>query len=230
MDTWSAAPIGVSPAPGFSADPQLVFAPHLYAGSITADRSLGVDLFTIPGEFDEAQREADRYQTTFWSGEWGWFGDPNADAAKVGQYATQEDAHLVGGAWWQWKQACGDPHSIGTPGGHPPAQTDSLVRLACPSDTPLGIAQPFQRILGRAYPRAAPGTLLSLTSDPTTGALHLFGKTDGKGGALDVWVPATGTAPVVSGTNLAAIRVVAVDGGYRVTARANGSYELSVAR
>ena len=39
MDTWSAAPVGVSPAPAFSDDDQLVFAPHLYAGSITADRS-----------------------------------------------------------------------------------------------------------------------------------------------------------------------------------------------
>ena len=230
MDTWSAAPIGVSPAPGFSADPQLVFAPHLYAGSITADRSLGVDLFTIPGEFDEAQREADRYQTTFWSGEWGWFGDANTDAAKVTQYAAEEDAHLVGGAWWQWKQACGDPHSIGTPGGHPPAQTDSLVRLSCPSDAPIGIAEPFRRILGRAYPRAAPGTLVSLSSDPATGALALTGTTDGKGGALDVWVPPTGGPPVVSGTNVTAIRVVAVDGGYRITARATRSYQLSVTR
>ena len=230
MDTWSAAPIGASPAPGFSADRQLVFAPHLYAGSITADRSLGVDLFTIPGEFDEAQREANRYQTTFWSGEWGWFGDPNTDAPKVAEYAAQEDAHLVGGAWWQWKQACGDPHSIGTPGGRPPARTDSLVRLACPSDTPLGIAEPFQRILGRPYPRAAPGTLASLSSDPASGALHLAGETDGRGGALDVWVPAAGNPPAVSGTNIAGIRVVVVDGGYRVTARATGPYQLSVTR
>ena len=227
MDTWSAVPIGVSPAPGFSADPQVAFAPHLYAGSITADRSLGVDLFTIPGEFDEAQREADRYQTTFWSGEWGWFGDPNADAAKVAQYAAEEDAHRVGGAWWQWKQACGDPHSIGTPGGHPPTQTDSLVRLACPSDTPVGIAAPFQRVLGRAYPRAAPGVLLSLESDPTTGTLRLTGDTDHKG-VLDIWVPASGTQPVVGGDNISDVRVVQVDGGYRVTAKAAGSYGLEL--
>src|SRR5436190_11397489 len=86
MDTWSAAPVGVSPAPGFSADSQIVFAPHLYAESITADRSLGAGLFTIPNEFDEAQREANRYQTTFWSGEWGWFGaDPAANASKVAE-------------------------------------------------------------------------------------------------------------------------------------------------
>ena len=230
MDTWSAVPFGVSPAPGFSDDAQVIFAPHLYAGSITADRAAGVDVFPIPGEFDEAQREADRYQTTFWSGEWGWFGDPATDASKVAEYAAQEDSHLVGGAWWQWKQACGDPHSIGVPGGHGPSQTDSLVRLGCPSDTPLGIAEPFQRILGRAYPRAAPGRLQSLTSEPATGTLHLSGDAGSNPGPVDLWVPAFGGSPVVNGTNVTDIRVTPVSGGYRVTAMAGGSYELSVTR
>jgi len=227
MDTWSAAPIGISPAPGFTTDPQIVFAPHLYAESITADRSLGVDLFTIPGEFDEAQREAARYQTTFWSGEWGWFGDPNADAPKVAEYAAEEDAHLVGGAWWQWKQACGDPHSLGSPDGHPPAQTDSLVRLACPTDAPVGIPDALQRIVGRAYPRAAPGVLQSLNSDPATGTLHLAGFA-GAGGSLDLWAPAAAGAPVVGGTNITGIRIEAVDGGYRITATASGAYHLDL--
>jgi endoglycosylceramidase len=231
MDTWSAAPLGVSPAPAFSSDPEIAFAPHLYAGSITADRSLGVDLFTIPNEFDEARREADRYQTTFWSGEWGWFGDPNTDATRVAQYAAQEDSHLVGGAWWQWKQACGDPHSIGTPGGHPPSQTDSLVRLACPSDAPVGIAAPFQRILGRAYPRAAAGTLRSLASDPATGDLEVTGASGAQNGTVDIWAPAAETAPpVVSGTNIGGVEVAAVPGGYRVTVKVTGSYAVSITR
>ncbi|MCU1448168.1 MAG: glycoside hydrolase family 5 protein, partial [Acidimicrobiales bacterium] len=231
MDTWSAAPIGVSPAPGFSADPQLVFAPHLYAGSITADGSFGVDLFSIPGEFDEAQREADRYQTTFWSGEWGWFGDPRTQAPKVAEYARQEDAHLVGGAWWQWKQACGDPHSIGVPGGQGPKTTDSLVKLACPENTPIGVSPEFGRILSRAYPRAAPGHIDSLTSDPGSGALHIRGTAAGAGGALDVWAPAaSGTPPVVTGLNVSAIGVTPVAGGYRITGTATGTYELVVTR
>jgi len=228
MDTWSAAPVGVSPAPAFSTDPQIVFAPHLYAGSITADRSLGLNLFKIPDEFDEAQREAARYQTTFWSGEWGWFGsDPASNAPSVAEYASQEDAHLVGGAWWQWKQACGDPHSIGTPGGHPPRQTDSLVRLACPTDTPVGIPPAYQRILGRAYPRAAAGMLRSLSSDPVSGELQLTGTAGTEGGTVDIWVPA-GPAPVVHGTNIGAVDVAAVPGGYRVTVSVTGPYAVSV--
>jgi endoglycosylceramidase len=135
----------------------------------------------------------------------------------------------VGGAWWQWKQACGDPHSIGTPDGHPPAQTDSLVRLACPSDSPVGIPESFQRVLGRAYPRAAPGVVRTLTSDPVTGTLHVAGTTDHKG-VLDLWMPAAGGPPVVGGTNVTGVRVVQVDGGYRVTAKAVGVYALDLTR
>ena len=112
----------------------------------------------------------------------------------------------------------------------PVVPTATPSRLIVYSATPTLSVEAFQRIVGRAYPRAAPGTLLSLSSDPATGALHLSGKTDDKGGALDVWVPATWTPPVVSGTNVAAIRVLAVDGGYRVTARASRSYQLSVTR
>ncbi len=231
MDTWSAAPAGVSPAPGFTDDPQVVFAPHLYAESITADRAAGVTVFTIPGEFDEAQREAARYRTTFWSGEWGWFGgNPAGSAPKVAEYAAEEDAHLVGGAWWQWKQACGDPHSLGAPDGRPPAQTDSLVRLACPSDAPVGIPPSFQQVLGRAYPRAAPGALHSLTSDPATGALQLAGDAGRRPGVLDVWAPALTGVPNVTGTNVTNVTVTAVPGGYHITARAAGAYSLAVTR
>jgi endoglycosylceramidase len=138
---------------------------------------------------------------------------------------------LVGGAWWQWKQACGDPHSIGTPGGHPPSQTDSLVRLACPSDAPVGIAAPFQRILGRAYPRAAAGTLRSLASDPATGDLEVTGASGAQNGTVDIWAPAAETAPpVVSGTNIGGVEVAAVPGGYRVTVKVTGSYAVSITR
>src|SRR5207253_8613876 len=52
-----------------------------------------------------------------------------------------------------------------------------------------------------SYPRAAPGRLTQLSSDPTTGALSLDGVT-AKAGVVDVWVPAAGgPAPVVTGTN-----------------------------
>jgi len=234
MDTWSAIPVGVSPAPGFTNDDQIVFAPHIYAESITADGSLGVKLFSIPGSFDEAQREAARHQTTFWSGEWGWFGDAagvSARADKIAEYARQEDINFVGGAWWQWKQACGDPHSIGAPGGTPPPQTDSLVRLSCPSNAPAGILPAVRTVLARAYPRAAPGRLTFLSSDPASGWFHVRGETDAASaaGTLDVWAPARGNEPpAVWGVNLSDITITPVAGGYRVTAAVRGAYQLTL--
>jgi endoglycosylceramidase len=56
--------------------------------------------------------KAGLYGTTVWSGEWGWFGDPSGAAPKVRRYVAQEDAYLWGGAWWDWKQSCGDPHQF----------------------------------------------------------------------------------------------------------------------
>jgi len=223
MDYWSSASIGVSPIP-FTADRDVVFAPHLYGGSITLDRSLGVDLISIGFGFDEAAREAARYGATFWSGEWGWFGDPATQAAMVKEYAAHEDAHLVGGAWWQWKQSCGDPHTIGTPGGKPPPTSGNLVVLSCPDNGDLGLAQPFAHVLARAYPRAAPGELRSLASDSETGVMDLAG--DGKG-VLDLWSP---RAPVVTGTGITGLTVMPSAGGFRAQAEVCGAYSVHLAQ
>jgi endoglycosylceramidase len=227
MDYWSTVSLGISPLP-FTTDPDVVFAPHLYGGSITADRALGLDLISIAFGFDEAAREAARYGTTFWSGEWGWFGDPASQAAMVKEYAAQEDQHLVGGAWWQWKQSCGDPHTIGTPGGEPPSTSGNLVLLSCPTNADLGLAQEFADVLSRAYPRAAPGRLRSLASDPDGGELDLTG---GGTGLLDVWAPALGpNPPVVTGTGISGVTVVTSAGGYRVRATTCGDYSLHLSR
>ena len=46
-----------------------------------------------------------------------------------------------------------------------------------------------------------------------------------------MWVPAGGLpAPIVTGTNLSAVHVAAVDGGYRVTGRASDRYRLELTR
>jgi endoglycosylceramidase len=215
----------------------VVFAPHLYVGSLSLDRTVGQSVLSISSEFDEAQREAARDGTTFWSGEWGWFGDPATQASQVAEYASQEDSHLVGGAWWQWKQACGDPHNLS--GGEPSQWTSpSLNRYQCTptSVTPLGIPAPFGAILSRAYPRAAPGRIVSLTSDPASGAMDLRGTTSALG-VLEVWAPApsfgqtfAGSAPTVTGTNLSRVDVESVPGGYRIRAVVAGSYELLIGR
>ena len=147
---WSG--VGIWPAnPLLPVDGDVVFAPHLYAGSITV-----VPVIGIAQGFFAADLLAKASRTTFWSGEWGWFGNPSSDANAVREYARFEDRYRVGGAWWDWKQACGDPHNHS--GVTPTELSPSLNRFACPGDIPLGIPAEFNAILSRAYPRAAAGT------------------------------------------------------------------------
>jgi endoglycosylceramidase len=194
------------PLPGFSRDPDLVYAPHLY------DESISPLPGTIEQGFANAATAARTYGTPFWSGEWGWFGDPAADAPKITRYAAAEDRALVGGAWWQWSQACGDPHNVQL----------RHVRPACAATgkQPGGlVAAPAStlRILDRAYPRAAPGTLTSIHADIPSGRLSLTGQADRPGVPADLWVPARCAAPEVTGSGLGPSTVTAVPGGARLS-------------
>src|SRR5690606_30836949 len=88
---------------GFAGDTNVVFSGHNYAESfLPVDMSI---VFTYFGAL------AEQYGAPLWIGEFGWFSDPPANAEKVVRYGDFEDELLLGGAWWQWIQACGDPHS-----------------------------------------------------------------------------------------------------------------------
>jgi endoglycosylceramidase len=231
---WSLATVAPVPLPGFTADHDIAFAPHLYGGSIAIDavvaRSLGLgDLLpaTMALGFVNAEVMAALHGAPWFSGEWGWFGDPATDGPLAAEYGRLEDAHLAGGAWWSWKQACGDPHNIGTPGNRPGPVSPSLHRISCPGGEDLGIPPQFARVLSRAYPRAAPGRLIAITSDPDDGSLTVEGESAG-GGVLDLWVPDRGLGPpdVRTGQDAA---VTAVTGGWRLrVAVGGGRYAVTV--
>ncbi|MBX3286372.1 MAG: hypothetical protein KF703_13570, partial [Actinobacteria bacterium] len=138
-----------------------------------------------------------------------------------------------GSAAWQWRQRCGDPHTIGTPGNRPTGPVIQLNLVQCPDDADAGPNEPFLAVVGRAYPRAAPGTLLTLSSDPDTGALELTGEAPAKpdpDGPLVVWVPDRVPAlGDITSESLAGITVAEVDGGSVVTATATGGrYRLAL--
>ena len=177
--------------------------------------------------FALAGATASTYRSTVWSGEWGWFGDPAGDEPSIREYARQEDAHRWGGAWWDWKQACGDPHQFADGDSTQPAAiSPSLNRFACPSQTPLGIPPTTRRILARPYARFSPGRLTSLSSDPDTGAVSLAGSDPDPHGScrLEVWLP---TRPAsVMGRGVGSIRLAPSAGGWRLTACARGDYTL----
>ncbi len=203
-------------------DDNVVFAPHNYNDSIQGG--------TVQEGFEVADKAAKAYGTTFWIGEYGWFGTPADDAAKVASYAALEDQYRVGGAWWQWKQACGDPHSVGSQGGTPPDELIHFHRTDCPGDVNKGPIAEWLPILSRAYPRSAPGTLAQLSSDPATGALVVVGSAgDASHDArLDLWIPDRGQGqPTIGGSGLGAVDVHPVDGGYRYLIEVSGCYVVT---
>jgi endoglycosylceramidase len=221
---WSVAGPAAAPQPGFTTDPLVVFAPHLYA------ESLPPNAVTIEQGFAIAQTVAANYHAPLWVGEWGWFGDPHSDAAKVRRYTAAADASRIGGAWWVWKQACGDPHNV-TASGIAPV-TGNLNRYACPSGTPLGMPQPFAMPLSAAYPQAAPGRLTALRSDPDAGAITLAGDNPNPSAScqLLLWLPDRGHGtPHLTTSHVTDLSVQPVAGGFRVTGCASDTYTVTTA-
>ena len=218
---WSAFGITLWPIGLFQLDGNIVFAPHLYSGSITVTG-------TIASGFANAANVARFYQTPFWSGEWGWFGDPRVTAPQIRAYGQYEDKYRIGGTAWQWHQACGDPHSQAIWGGHDVTGTQySVVESECPGDTVTGVSPAYATVLSRAYPRYSPGHLDSLSSDPLQGVLTLSGATAATG-TLELWVPQTGRVdtPRLSGGANTRIRIL--PGGYLVQTRVSGNYVIRV--
>lgn len=208
-----------APVPfGFTSDTNIVFSGHNYGDSITP--------LPLALVFTYFAGLAEQYGAPLWIGEYGWFDDPAGNAGKVLAYAEVEDDLVVGSAWWQWIQACGDPHSIGSQGGTPPPLLVHYKANECPGDLDRGPVPEWRVALGRTYPRAAPGEITSLESDPTTGTARIGGSGTGR---FDLWVPDRGDGePEVGGSGLADIEVVAVAGGWRVLGTACGDYTITV--
>jgi endoglycosylceramidase len=201
----------------FTTDDNIVFSGHNYGDSITP---VPMDVVFTYFAF-----QAEQYDAPLWIGEYGWFDDPPANAANVARYASIEDQMVLGSAWWQWIQACGDPHSIGTQGGTPPPLLIHYKANECPGDVDLGPI-PEWFALSRAYPRAAPGVIRTLTSDPEAGTMTLTGEGTGR---FDLWVPQdVGEAPSVGGSGIGSVEFVEVDGGWRVFGVTCGPYEITM--
>ncbi|NUR91450.1 MAG: cellulase family glycosylhydrolase [Nonomuraea sp.] len=212
---WSGLGFEVPVPKGFTDDRLLVFAPHLYNESITIDQGTGLTVTSIERGFDLASRAAEHYGAGLWSGEWGWFGDPAS--APITRYTDQEDRHRIGGAFWVWKQSCGDAH----------AQADAetggnLIIEDCATGKDLPPPAEYVAALSRPYPRSAPGRLTGLTSDQAS----LTARGEGSGCGLDVWFPGD-TRPVVGGTGLRGLTVQQAPGGWRIGGCASGPYSLT---
>ncbi len=199
---------------GFTTDQNVVWAVHnyvesLFGGQIESFTKLLVDV------------GHGLYGTTVWFGEFGWFDDPAAQKPKVIRFGVQQDRFGVGGAWWQWRQACGDPHTIGTPGGSPPPVLIHYQRNLCPGDVNEGPVPEWRVVLSRPYPRAVPGHLTGLLSSGDAGTMALTADGADPGSTqeartFEVWAPGA-APPVVGGTGIADVTLTALFGGTRVT-------------
>ncbi|MER6514053.1 cellulase family glycosylhydrolase [Nonomuraea sp. NPDC001636] len=212
---WSGLGFEVPVPKDFTDDRLLVFAPHLYNESITIEQGTGLTVTSIERGFELASRAAKYYGAGLWSGEWGWFGDPAA--APIARYTDQEDRHRIGGAFWVWKQSCGDAHaSAGAMTG------GNLVIEDCATGKDLPPPAEYVAELSRPYPRSTPGRLTGLTSDRAS----LTARGEGSGCGLDVWFPGD-ARPSVRGTGLSGVAVRQAPGGWRVTGCTSGSYSVT---
>lgn len=219
---WSAFGVTLWPIGFFMFDPDIVFAPHLYSGSITITG-------TIESGYQHAKRVADFYRAPFWSGEWGWFSAGDDAENGVWQYAQYEDEYRIGGATWQWKQACGDPHPQKLWDGQPVQETQYQVNIIyCPGDVEGGINPVYRTVLSRAYPRHSPGELTQLSSDPYQGEFLMEGHTSQQGTAL-VWVPQSERRefPLISPAQ-SLISRQSVPGGYLLGLSVSGNYRVRI--
>lgn len=221
---WSGLGFDVTPPPGFTSDTQLVFAPHPYSESITLDQSLGLTIASIERNLAMSADAAKSYGAALWLGEWGWFGDPDVDGAKVQRFVAAQDRLGVGGAFWVWRQGCGSPET-----GDNAESSGNLVSVDCATGAltppPAGFAEP----LSRAYPRAFPGRLDSLVSGGADLEFSATVDDPAINCELDIWVPGE-NEPVLSTTGVTGAEAVEVPGGWQVTGCAEGSYTVTVER
>jgi len=198
---------------------------HNYAESILS----GV---TIEGLNDAIDALTATLGVPNWGGEYGFWDTSEATLAKARRYAADEDRRAWGGAWWQWRQSCGDPHAVWWDGDQvvaPGGTSVHLNLLGCPDNTDLGPNDAFLDILGRGYPRATPGRIVELSSDPQTGEMSITATTTSAGGELVVWTPTADDAGHrVQVTGLTDVVEHVVDGGRIITATvgAAGEYTL----
>lgn len=215
---------------GLGAD-GVVASVHNYSESI--DNGMGLSIEAMNGlisDFTSGMGIPD------WGGEYGFWNTEPATLEKAERYAADEDARLWGGAWWQWRQSCGDPHAVQWVDGEvvaPTGESIQLNRLACPDNTDLGPTEEFLRLVGRGYPRAAPGRLTEVVSDPDAGTLSVTAEAgaDDVGNELVVWLPTGGEEDVeVTVVGLDDVERRAVPGGRLIvaTVAAAGEYSIQI--
>jgi endoglycosylceramidase len=204
----------------------LVGSTHNYAESIDTT-GLSLEMTN-----DLIWTMAEAQGTGVWIGEYGFWSTSDGVLEVAARYAADEDDHVQGGAWWQWRQPCGDPHSVHLDGDswQPIDTVIHLNSMDCVEGVDLGPTEEFFSLLGRGYPRVTPGRIRLLASDPVTGQLSLEADADVAGGRLVAWTPTESATHEAWADGLDEFEEVPVEGGRLLTGvvAAGGGYTLGV--
>lgn len=214
--------------PQATSDPALmenvVAAPHNYAVSIQAN----AEPEAVNDIFESA---ADGLGLPLWIGEFGFFSVDARQLDGAERLAKDMDVAMLGGAWWVWRSPCGDPHGVGR-NGWDEGKTETRIhirRTLCPDEKDLGLTEEFVPFVGRGYPRAAPGELVSFVSDPLR-ATFTFGANGAEPGSeLVVWTPTADATHHVETEGLSNLQTTKVGEGRLLTATVDAeAYSMSV--
>ena len=197
---WSGFGIDNIPPRDFTPDAQVVFSPHLYNESITADQGFGLTLVSVERGYALAQAAARQLRAPLWIGEWGYFGDAATDAPAMLRSAAAEDALAASSTFWVWKQDCSDPHVW------PGKVAGNVRQLSCPGQRDAGTAAPIARVLARAYVRAsADGAARLRASGDALSVAGSFARAGANGScALQLWVPGDAAPRVIDVAGMSA--------------------------
>jgi len=216
---WSVLP-GQQPV-RFTSDPDIVYAPHIYLGSISIDMfTIGREVMPLRSGFKLAAREAAGYRTTFWDGEWMY--GPGDHPQRM---AALEDEYQVGSARWLWKMSCGDPHRMAeywpARDRGPEGESHNVIVTRCgdpqnPAGVEVGVNETDRMILARPYPRAFPAPA-KWTTDPKARMIEISGVAAKPGVPLRVWVPGP-AEPEVTASGLGEVGRARVPGGWVLSA------------
>ena len=138
---WATSP-NLSILPDFEYDDQVVYAPHIYQGGITPNP-------LSENDFQTAVDDAARFGgAPVFIGEWG--ADPRRiteDDNYFGYHLELQDEFQMGSAMWQWRVACGDPHSaLHQYEGISPGMW-GLFDVDCPSNETIGFREDLAEVL-----------------------------------------------------------------------------------
>lgn len=180
---WSGFGIDNLPPRHFTPDTQIVFSPHLYNESITADQDFGLTLVSIERGYALAQAAAHQMDVPLWIGEWGYFKSPAQDAPLLKRQVAAEDAYQFGSAFWVWKQGCSDPHV------YPGKVAGNIRRMSCPEQQELGAGVEITHMLTRPYLRRHADAGAQWRSDGLSFSVHGQATAGASGCASELWWP-----------------------------------------